>query len=126
LGYERCDFEQADREDKNNDRVLLLYSFGGTTWDEAAFCWPDAEAHKAGHEIYLRCILPPEVASHWKPAPGVTHEEQRKDAWQMGGGPGYNRKFACWCPYTKEVVTCLEIEFERNLNWVPVVPKEKP
>ena len=120
LGYERCLLEEADRN--AHSEVLLIWR-NGKCWSAPFYC---NDLSYDEDEIYLRCILPPEVASHWKPAPGVTHKEQRKDAWQMGGGPGYNRKFACWCPYTTEVVTCLVIEFERNLNWVPLVPKEKP
>ena len=127
LGYERCDFEQADREDKNNNRVLLLlYSFGGTTWDEAAFCWPNAEAHKAGREIYLRCVLPPEIASHWRPAPGRTHKEQRNSAWPMGRSD-HKDWFAAWAPARGTMVTKIETTtFMVSDTFIPLVPKKKP
>jgi len=125
LGYEQCELEDADRWKNNNNWVLQLF-FLQIKWEVPEFCWPDAASNKAGREIYLRCILPPEVASHWQPAPGETHEEQRSGAWLMGGEGYYKRKFACWCPYTTEVVTSTEFEFKRNLNWVPLVPKANP
>ena len=119
LGYESCPLEQADKDDRYD---TLILGWDGYCWSAPFHCG-DLDYSKS--EIYLRCILPPEIASHWKPAPGRTHEEQRSGAWPMGGA-GCKRKFACWCPYTTEVVTSTEFEFKRNLNWVPLVPKANP
>ena len=122
LGYERVGTAEEADEGGDGKVLAMWYHRIIEKWVERGYY--RAKPHPI--IVYLRCILPPDIESHWQPAPGVTHEAQRKGAWQMGGGPGYNRKFACWAPYTTEVVTCLVSEFERNLNWVPVVPKAKP
>jgi len=122
LGYERCSLEQADRG-MSGDALQMFQSAHDATWSDPRFKWPDGEAHKAGREIFLRCILPPAVAAHWKPASGRTHEEQRRHAWPMGRLDNKDW-FAAWVPMRGSIVAHIEmITFALSDLYIPLVPK---
>lgn len=85
LGYAKCSLEEADKDEHSGVLQMYIYAEGEEErWSVMQSMTDVPSAAALGKEIYLRCILPPDVAAHWKPAPGATHEEQRKNAWPMG------------------------------------------
>lgn len=88
LGYEQCSIDKADTYGEN---FLVIWNDGKKWSDVFHTSLEHVDVDDTSTIITVRCILPLEVASHWGPAPGKTHKEQRDNAFPMGqyGTPVY-------------------------------------
>jgi len=68
--------------------------------------------------------LPPEIATHWEVAPGATLEEKARNAWPMGRFLGFDL-IAVWIPH-QIVIAKASATVAEKMQYVPLVPKEKP
>lgn len=124
LGYKQCSLDKADRD----GNLVLVIWYDGQKWSDVFFS-KDEEDLVDPYTVPVRCILPPQIALHWKPAPGKTHEEQRKNSFPMGVwyDTQVSAAYESSVQYIKNrVIAASMVYLEKSPDTIPLVPKTRP